>query len=85
MLIYADFRVKQSRDRDGRELTEIYPLDESFQVILSKLDNVDEQKRRRYRFVYAKLRDFEDYMRGLGVDIGLTGRPQPVPCGAKPR
>ena len=79
VLIYADFRVKQSRDRDGRELTEIYPLDESFQVILSKLDNVDEQKRRRYRFVYAKLRDFEDYMRGLGVDIGLTGRPQPVP------
>lgn len=85
MLIYADFRVKQSRDRDGRELTEIYPLDESFQVILSKLDNVDEQKRRRYRFVYAKLRDFEDYMRGLGVDIGLTGRPQPSRCGAKPR
>ena len=40
-------------------------------------DNVDYEKRRRYEFVYGKLHDFEDYMRSLGVDVDLTGRPQP--------
>ena len=80
LLIYADFRSKQDRDAQGREITVLYPLDQSFQVILSKLDNVDSQKRRRYEFVYGKLHDFEDYMRRLGVDVDLTGQPQlPVP------
>ncbi len=81
LLIYADFRCKQSRDAQGREITTLYPLEESFQVILSKLDNVDGKKRRRYEFVYGKLHDFEDYMRSLGVDVELTGRmgePAPV-------
>ena len=77
LLIYADFRSKQDRDAQGREITVLYPLDESFQVILSKLDNVDSKKRRRYEFVYGKLHDFEDYMRHLGVDVDLTGSPQP--------
>ena len=74
-LIYADFRSKQDRDEKGQEITVLYPLDQSFQVILSKLDNVDSSKRRRYEFVYGKLHDFEDYMRSLGVDVDLTGRP----------
>ena len=74
LLIYADFRSKQDRDAQGNEITVLYPLDESFQVILSKLDNVDSKKRRRYEFVYGKLHDFEDYMRTLGVDVGLTGQ-----------
>ncbi len=77
LLIYADFRSKSERDREGREVVVLYPLDESFQVILSKLDNVDQKKRRRYEFVYGKLHDFEDYMRSLGVDVELTGSPQP--------
>jgi len=77
LLIYADFRSKSARDEQGREVTILYPLDESFQVILSKLDNVDRKKRRRYEFVYGKLHDFEDYMRSLGVDVDLTGQPQP--------
>lgn len=77
LLIYADFRSKQDRDAQGREITVLYPLDESFQVILSKLDNVDSTKRRRYEFVYGKLHDFEDYMRHLGVDVDLTGTPNP--------
>lgn len=79
-LIYADFRVKQDKDEHGGEVTRIYSLDESFQVILSKLDNVDEVKLNRYKFVYARLHDFEDYMRSLGVDVDLTGRPSvPAP------
>ena len=76
LLIYADFRSKSERDKDGKEVVVLYPLDESFQVILSKLDNVDRKKRRRYEFVYGKLHDFEDYMRRLGADIDLTGAPQ---------
>ena len=76
VLIYADFRVKQSRGDDGREITYISNLDEAFNVILSKLDNVDEVKLNRYRFVYSKLHDFEDYMRSLGVDVDLNGHPK---------
>lgn len=79
VLIYADFRVKQSRGEDGREITYISSLDEAFNVILSKLDNVDEKKLNRYRFVYARLHDFEDYMRSLGVDVNLDGKPVKTP------
>lgn len=80
LLIYADFRSKQARDAQGNEITVLYPLDESFQVILSKLDNVDRKKRRRYEFVYGRLHDFEDYMRRLGVDVELNGQHHdPIP------
>ena len=80
LLIYADFRSKSERDKEGNEIVVLYPLDQSFQVILSKLDNVDRKKRRRYEFVYGKLHDFEDYMRRLGVDVDLTGQKQhPAP------
>ena len=80
VLIYADFRVKQERGPDGREITKISTLAEAFDVILSKLDNVDEAKRLRYTFVYAKLRDFERYMVSLGVDTTLSGHPgAPLP------
>ena len=44
LLIYADFRVKQIHDGQGREITRISSLDEAFQVILSKLDDVDGMK-----------------------------------------
>ena len=33
VLIYADFRVKQMRGEDGREITKIYTLKDSFDVI----------------------------------------------------
>lgn len=78
VLIYADFRVKQERDAQGREITKIYSLKDSFDVILSKLDNVDEAKKNRYRVVYARLHEFERYMRSLGVDADLDGNP-PAP------
>ena len=73
-LIYADFRVKQERGPDGREITKISTLTEAFDVILNKLDNVTNEKRTRYTFVYAKLRDFERYMVSLGVDTTLSGK-----------
>ena len=81
-LIYADFRVKQDRGPDGREITRISTLAEAFDVILAKLDNVNEEKRRRYAFVYAKLRDFESYMVDRGVDVELLDR-RPAPAKRK--
>ena len=72
VLVYADFRVKQSRGEDGREIAQIFSLKEAFDVILSKLDNVDDAKRRRYQYVYTKLSDFEEYMISFGVDSTLA-------------
>lgn len=72
LLIYADFRVKSVRESNGRELVEFFSLKDAFQVILDKLDNVDDAKRARYVRVYAKLKDFEDYMEGLGINTDLT-------------
>ena len=77
LLIYADFRVKQSRDPDGREITRISSLAEAFDVILSKLDGVDNAKRCRYMRVYARLRDFEQFMVDRGVDVTLQGHDTP--------
>jgi len=74
VLIYADFRVKSIKEADGREVVNFFSLDDSFQVILDKLDNVDDAKRDRYSKVYAKLKDFEDYMEGLGVNTDLSTR-----------
>ncbi|MBP3486368.1 MAG: cytidyltransferase-related domain protein, partial [Oscillospiraceae bacterium] len=72
VLVYADFRVKQSRGEDGREIAQLFSLKEAFDVILSKLDNVDDAKRRRYQYVYTKLADFEEYMVSFGVDSTLA-------------
>ncbi|MEA4965358.1 MAG: cytidyltransferase-related domain protein [Oscillospiraceae bacterium] len=71
LLIYADFRVKQ-QSGDGE--TAIYSLDDAFDVILHKLDNVDGDKRRRYEYVYHKLHDFELYLQSKGVDVTLSGK-----------
>ena len=71
VLIYADFRSKSVRGADGREQPVFYTLKESFDVILNKLDNVDEAKRERYQRVYDKLMDFETYMVDLGVHTDL--------------
>lgn len=77
LLIYADFRVKQSRGAQGEEITKISSLSEAYDVILQKLDGVDEEKRRRYARVYAKLEDFEQFMRQRGVDVTLAGADTP--------
>ncbi len=68
LLIYADFRVKSQRRSGEREQVLFYSLKESYSVILSKLDNVDDAKRKRYERVYAKLKDFEEYIVSLGVN-----------------
>lgn len=72
LLIYADFRVKSIYDEQRREHIRFWSLDASYQVILDKLDNVDEAKRRRYARVYARLKDFEDYLKDLGCQVDLV-------------
>ena len=79
ILIYADFRVKSSRSPRGGEIVHFYSLEESFQVILDKLDNVDAAKEHRYRKVYNKLVNFENYMKDLGVEVTLPEVPRAVP------
>ncbi|MFI3174596.1 MAG: hypothetical protein R3Y53_05260 [Bacillota bacterium] len=71
ILIYADFRVKSDCYIDGKEHMKLYSLEDSFDVILSKLDNVDVAKENRYRLVYSRLVDFEKYMNHLGVNTDL--------------
>jgi hypothetical protein len=47
ILIYSDFRVKNV-DNDPKKEISIFSLKDSFQIILNKLDNVNEEKRKRY-------------------------------------
>ncbi len=80
VLIYADFRVKSTRDEEGKELVHFLNLKDSFDVILSKLDNVDQAKKDRYIKVYSKLKDFEEYMEALGVnpDLDTDKKDKPI-------
>ncbi|MGM9972652.1 MAG: cytidyltransferase [Clostridiaceae bacterium] len=68
ILIYCDFRVKLL-EGSSPPVMHIYSLEDSFKVILNKLDNVDDKKERRYRKVYAKLLDFHEYLLRLGINI----------------
>lgn len=78
ILIYADFRVKNKKTENGNEM-HIFSLTESFHIILNKLDDVDEAKEKRYIRVYAKLKDFEDYLIYKGINIDLSSEePHPV-------
>lgn len=65
VLIYCDFRVKG----DSNNQMKFYTLEDSFKVILEKLDNVDEAKERRYRKVYAKLKNFDAFLKQLNVNV----------------
>jgi len=59
ILIYSDFRVKNALNEKTKkyEMT-FFTLQDSFQVILDKLDNLDAAKERRYTRVYSKLKGF---------------------------
>lgn len=73
ILIYSDFRVKKK----GNDM-HIYSLQESFDVVLNKLDNLDKAKEKRYSRVYAKLKDFEDYMVDLGIDVDVKPKKKDI-------
>lgn len=67
ILIYSDFRVKNIRI-NGKDTMHVYNLKDSFDVILNKLDNLDDLKIKRYQRVYSKLKDFEDYLKFLNIE-----------------
>ena len=69
ILIYSDFRVKNTKNQQNQYEMSYFSLADSFDVILSKLDNVDFEKEKRYERVYAKLKDFQDYMIDLGIQV----------------
>ncbi|QCX32548.1 cytidyltransferase [Caloramator sp. E03] len=69
LLIYSDFRVKNNAENVLKPKMHIFSLQESFEIIMNKLDNLDDAKMKRYQKVYSKLKDFEDYMLSLGVDV----------------
>lgn len=71
ILIYSDFRVKNKKVNNSNEM-HIFSLSEAFNIVLNKLDNVNETKEKRYKRVYAKLKDFEDYMIDLGISVDLN-------------
>ncbi len=73
ILIYSDFRVKAN---PNRKMT-IYDLQDSFDVILEKLDNVDEAKESRYRNVYRYLKDFEEFLLDSQIDVS-TDKNHPI-------
>ncbi|HUK12896.1 MAG TPA: adenylyltransferase/cytidyltransferase family protein [Thermoanaerobaculaceae bacterium] len=79
LLIYADFRVKEWPDDAGRERMRIISLGEAFDAIRNKLENPDKEKIRRYRGVYRKLRDLEEYLQFLGVELDPPGFTCPQP------
>ena len=68
ILIYSDFRVK-AENINGVHQMMFFTLQDSFDVILNKLDNLDEAKESRYRRVYAKLHDFENFMLDMGIVV----------------
>ena len=72
LLIYADFRVRGTKGDNGKEQMAIYSLDESYDMVFSKLYNMTPEKKQRYQTVYLKLRDFQEYLREHGVPTQVT-------------
>lgn len=83
LLIYADFRVKDWTGPDGVSRMQIISLHDAFTAIRGKLENLDREKIRRYRGVYRKLRDIEEYLQVLGVNLDPPEFPTRIP--PKPR
>ena len=79
LLIYADFRVKEMPGEDGTQRMAIISLREAFGTIRDKLENLDKSKLQRYQGVYRKLKDLEDYLLHLGVELDVAGLPTTKP------
>ncbi|SHH01002.1 nicotinate-nicotinamide nucleotide adenylyltransferase [Tepidibacter thalassicus] len=72
ILIYCDFRVKNKKDENNNISMHIFSLKESFKVILEKLDNLNSEKEKRYTRVYYKLKDFENYLIHIGINLNYN-------------
>lgn len=77
ILIYSDFRVKNTSSKEGVKM-HIFTLQESFKIILDKLDNVDEAKENRYKRVYEKLQDFESFLISINIKTNIYDLLNPI-------
>jgi nicotinic acid mononucleotide adenylyltransferase len=68
LLIYSDFRIKNEFNNNIPQM-KLFSLEDAFYVILDKLENVNDDKCKRYKKVYSKLKDFEEFLSSLGVDV----------------
>ncbi len=78
ILIYADFRAKNEHSK-GQKNMKIYSLAQAFDIILEKLDDVNEAKANRYKKVYNKLYDFESYLKYLGINVDMLSEEKLTP------
>jgi nicotinic acid mononucleotide adenylyltransferase len=78
ILIYADFRVRADKKKEGGEVTIVCTLRQARDRIFNKLADMDDEKRRRYETVYKKLDDFERFLASNGVSTDPESD-EPVP------
>ena len=72
LLIYADFRVRGTREPGAHEVMKIHTLAEAYEMIFCKLADMTPEKKLRYQNVYHKLRDFETMLESCGVSPELS-------------
>lgn len=72
VLIYSDFCVKRHRDTQGVFSMKFLSIKEAFNVIMDKLDALDLKKKRRYEKVFLKLKNFDEFMRHLGLCLEIN-------------
>lgn len=78
ILIYADFRVRADKKKEGGETTVVCSLKQARDRIFNKLADMDDEKRRRYETVYKKLDDFERFLESNGVNTDPNNE-EPIP------
>ena len=78
LLIYADFRVRGTREPGEKEVMHIHTLSEAYEMIFCKLADMTPEKTLRYKNVYHKLSDFENLLKSRGVSPQL-GEDQLLP------
>ncbi|MDO4619825.1 MAG: hypothetical protein Q4B09_04290 [Lachnospiraceae bacterium] len=71
LLIYADFRVKNTKKSTGEEVR-ICTLNESYEIILQRLGTLSDEERSHYTQVYTRIRDFEEYLLSEGCRVDFT-------------
>ena len=78
ILVYSDFRTKETYDKNGVLYTEIFDLNTAFQLMLVDPEILEGSKKERYERVFNKLKDFEEYIHSLGISTDLSKLNVPV-------
>jgi nicotinic acid mononucleotide adenylyltransferase len=73
LLVYADFRVKEWPDARGPARMRMISLQDAYDAIRNKLEDLDGAKARRYEGVYRKLRDLEEFLQYQQIVLDPPG------------